>query len=112
MKPLHPEWEGLPLNTVSFDVAWAQLGEPRYAELTPEQREHLTVQFVWCMECNQPPFAITDIAEVDILQEGQPGLQDWHWLVTMKDSTEWVVIAWCDFTGWDCRSDAKFYKQA
>jgi hypothetical protein len=35
---------------------------------------------------------------------------DWVWYINVGDSNHWVYTAWCDYTGWDCRSGGKWYK--
>src|ERR1039458_8034237 len=33
----------------------------------------------------------------------------WHWILKDSDNNFWYATAWCDFTGWSCQSDLKYF---
>jgi|ERR1017187_79257 hypothetical protein len=41
--------------------------------------------------------------------EGCNDAEAWHWIVKDQDGSFWYLTAWCDFTGWDCQSDLKYF---
>lgn len=71
--------------------------------------------FVACLEYNPPAeFAATDVvsviaikAEGDGVNEGL-GEGEYEWRVTLADGREFLIVAWHDYTGWDCQSDASY----
>ncbi len=50
------------------------------------------------------PFGIEEVATVLLLQEGERDGEEWTWRVTLNDGRVFLVVGWCDYTGWDCRS--------
>ena len=44
-----------------------------------------------------------------MVHEGMNDSDDWIWYIR-EDTNDWVYIAGCDYTGWDCRSWGKWYK--
>lgn len=45
------------------------------------------------------------VAELEGSHDG-PG---WHWILRLEKGTYAYVSGWCDYTGWDCQSNAEAY---
>lgn len=100
------------VRLVSPNVASQVTREERmWGELSDDRRNELTWHFVYAMYYNDPPFAIEDVSMVDVLKEGEREEASWVWRVVMRSRGEWMVVGWCDYTGWDCQSGAAFYKR-
>ena len=47
------------------------------------------------------------ISHVLAVVEGENDGPHWHWIVALKDPATFAYInGWCDYTGWDCQSEA------
>lgn len=64
-----------------------------------------------CLENNpQENIKLEDIDKVLAVVEGENELTSWHWIIKLKGARKYVYMTgWCDYTGWDCISDAKAY---
>lgn len=86
----------------------------------PEHKEKgIDYDLYTCLEFNgQENFSVYDIKQVLAVYEGYNDRDSWHWVLELKEPiksihNKFVVInkyiyltGWCDYTGWDCRSDA------
>lgn len=60
-----------------------------------------------CLEYNpQDGFAVTDIARVLAVWEGENDGDDWRWILLLNDGRYAFLQGGCDYTGWDCQSGA------
>ena len=60
-----------------------------------------------CLDYNpQDGWGLDDIANVLAVVEGEHDGKDWHWLIRLNDERHVKLVGGCDYTGWDCRSDA------
>jgi hypothetical protein len=59
-----------------------------------------------CMENNDFPFDMEDIARMIAVSEGENDGESWRWVVQLKDGRYVFIEGWCDYTGWDCQSGA------
>jgi len=52
------------------------------------------------------------ITRLEMLEEGMNDESDWIWYVTVETTDtngleadrRYVIVGWCDYTGWDCQS--------
>ena len=51
-----------------------------------------------------PEFKLDDINNVLAGIAGENDEYNWYWVVELKDGRFALIDAWCDYTGWDCRS--------
>lgn len=49
----------------------------------------------------------SDIAEIVHRRDGENDCEAWKFVLKMTDGRFAYVSAWCDYTGWDCRSGAE-----
>lgn len=65
---------------------------------------------------NNPGKALAwvDLEGATVLHEltGDNDGPDWHWLVRLSDGRHAYIHGGCDYTGWDCRSDADVHLAA
>ena len=61
-----------------------------------------------CLEYNpQETFKSEDIKKVVAVHEGENDAEDWIWIIELRPPTTYAFLqGWCDYTGWDCQSDA------
>lgn len=59
----------------------------------------------YAMEYNPQPFTIQDVKAIRAYILGEPDEGSWEWVVELFDGSMWYLTGWCDYTGWDCRSD-------
>jgi len=61
-----------------------------------------------CLEYN-PQEGITPdtIDRVLAVWQGENDGDSWRWVLALTDGRFAYVNGWCDYTGWDCRSDAE-----
>lgn len=50
------------------------------------------------------PFGPTDVTEIIAADEGQNDGDSWVGAFRLADGRFVKISAWCDYTGWDCRS--------
>ena len=57
---------------------------------------------------NNSPLGITtdDVKSVLAVIEGDSEGPPWHWLVELEGGIFAYITGWCDYTGWDCQSNA------
>ena len=58
------------------------------------------------IENKQEDFNVNDIEKVLAVYEGYNEGDSWHWVLELKTNTFVYLTGWCDYTGWDCQSDA------
>lgn len=58
----------------------------------------------WREALNFAPFNAEDIAEILHFSEGYNDGDSWVGVFRLKNGQFGYVDAWCDYTGWDCRS--------
>ena len=56
------------------------------------------------LEYNKDVFKLEDIANIHAEVPGHNDEDHWHWIIELKDGRFVHTSAWCDYTGWDCRS--------
>jgi hypothetical protein len=49
---------------------------------------------------------IEDIERVLAVVEGENDERDWHWIAKLHDGRIAYISGGCDYTGWDCQSNA------
>ena len=49
---------------------------------------------------------LKDIESIVAEVAGENDGYDWHWILKMKDGTFSYATVGCDYTGWDCQSNA------
>lgn len=54
--------------------------------------------------CSSDGFDINDVAEVINESEGENDGPSWMMVGKLNDGRYFFLDAWCDYTGWDCRS--------
>lgn len=54
--------------------------------------------------CSVAPFDQEDVESIISLAWGENGLESWIGVFKLKDGRFAFLSAWCDNTGWDCRS--------
>lgn len=54
-------------------------------------------------------FSIDDVETVLLESEGQNDGDSWLSFGRLKDGRYYFLTAWCDYTGWDCRSGGDSY---
>ncbi len=60
-----------------------------------------------CLENNpQNGFNIDDIEQVLAVYEGENDGDNWHWVLELTDGRFVYLWGGCDYTGWDCQSQA------
>lgn len=59
-----------------------------------------------CLENNPQSFSILDIKKVWAVSEGENDGKDWVWIIETHDGQFVYLRGGCDYTGWDCQSDA------
>ena len=64
-----------------------------------------------CLEEN-PKVGITpvDVAAILAVWEGENDGDDWRWIVQLTDGQFAFIQGWCDYTGWDCQSNARAFR--
>lgn len=68
-------------------------------------------QFAWACEYNRMgPALALGIAHFHLVKQGQRDGENWIWRIKFEDGTTWTADGWCDYTGWDCRSDLVWEK--
>lgn len=60
-----------------------------------------------CLEANPQSFTVDDVAELLAISEGENEGPSWWWILSLKDGRFLALTGWCDYTGWDCQSDAE-----
>ncbi|HEU5394696.1 MAG TPA: hypothetical protein VFV36_07815 [Candidatus Methylomirabilis sp.] len=45
------------------------------------------------------------VVELRLEKQGERDGDDWIWQLRFEDGSRWRATGWCDYTGWDCRSD-------
>ena len=58
----------------------------------------------WRSAFDYAPFSTDDVAEILYYEEGYNDGDSWVGVFKLKDGKFGYVDAWCDYTGWDCRS--------
>lgn len=83
-------------------------------KLFPEQDAS---QFAYAIEYNDSPsdLDLSKIRTFKMIQGGERDMKDWVWFVSTDESldansTIYVVMGGCDYTGWDCRSFLSWHK--
>lgn len=66
--------------------------------------QELLEDYNWKEAFSFAKFEIEDIAEVIALEEGENDGDSWAGVFKLKDGNYGYIDAWCDYTGWDCRS--------
>jgi len=62
----------------------------------------------YCLMCNKPAkFIEADIVKIVAEVPGQNDEYNWHWILKLKNRKYAYLVAWCDYTGWDCKSGIK-----
>jgi hypothetical protein len=59
-----------------------------------------------CLEYNETGISASDIEDVLAVWEGENDGADWRWVVKLTDGRFAFIQGWCDYTGWDCQSNA------
>lgn len=44
------------------------------------------------------------ISDITLVQQGEHDEGAWIWHLDLSDGRKLEIEAWCDYTGWDCRS--------
>lgn len=72
--------------------------------------------FAYMYQENEIPECVAekDLVNLTCLQVGQNEGDDWIWLVVVQEPntrqrSNYFVMAWCDYTGWDCQSGATWF---
>lgn len=89
-------------------IDYHSLGE-QLTERFPEQDAD---QFAAMLSYNEHPLSDAEIAALECTRYGERDTGPWVWLVTTVDGRTWSVEASCDFTGWDCQSEAEWTEVA
>ena len=66
--------------------------------------QELLDNYDWCEAFAYAKFDIEDIDQIIALDEGYNDGESWVGVFKLKDGNYGYVDAWCDYTGWDCRS--------
>lgn len=53
---------------------------------------------------NTDLYGIEDILTIHAEVAGHNDEDHWHWIIELKNGLFVWTDAWCDYTGWDCRS--------
>ena len=64
----------------------------------------------WIEAMKYAKFKFQDIEEVILAEEGENDERDWKLLVKLKNGKFGVLIAGCDYSGWDCQSDGNSWE--
>jgi hypothetical protein len=59
-----------------------------------------------CLQYNEQPFGVDDIKQVLAVWDGEHDGDHYRWILEMKDGRYMYLNGWCDYTGWDCQSEA------
>ena len=59
-----------------------------------------------CLQYNPQSFTVDEIENVLAVWEGENDGDDWRWILSMKNGKYMFLQGGCDYTGWDCESDA------
>lgn len=60
-----------------------------------------------CLENNpQDSYTEADIEKVLAVYEGENDGDNWRWILHLKDGRFVYLSGGCDYTGWDCQSNA------
>lgn len=63
-----------------------------------------------CLHYNpQPGIRVEGIEKVLAVFEGDHEGPAWHWILKLNDGQIAYLTGGCDYTGWDCQSDATSY---
>lgn len=63
----------------------------------------------YCLDNNVPnTFKEEDISHFVAEVPGHNDEDSWWWIFKLKNGKYLTVSAWCDYTGWDCRSGISF----
>lgn len=55
-------------------------------------------------DCDKGAFTIDDVSDVIAASPGENDGESWMMAGHLKDGRFFFLDAWCDYTGWDCRS--------
>lgn len=74
---------------------------------TSMQQRGIDYDLMACLEYNpQEGFTIEDVERVLAVWEGENDGDDWRWVLELNDGLFAFLQGGCDYTGWDCQSDA------
>lgn len=59
-----------------------------------------------CLAYNEQDFLFEDILKILAVYEEEYDCEGWHWILKLTDNRYAYLTGWCDYTGWDCQSDA------
>ena len=82
--------------------AFGYAGEP-----DPEAGGRCAVERVLGACCSEDLFGRDDVKRVFAACEGANDDDSWIAVVQLRDGRYAAVIAWCDYTGWDCQAGGK-----
>ena len=78
-----------------------------YDDLKAFQAKGIDYDLSACLEYNpQEGFNLLDIKQVLAVHEGENDEANWHWLIKLNNRKVVYLEGGCDYTGWDCQSDA------
>lgn len=66
----------------------------------------------WCAgDSGEKPDAVgvDDVARVIAADEGENDGSDWILVAELKCGLFFVLVAWCDYTGWDCQAGGRAF---
>lgn len=61
---------------------------------------------------NTDIFLVDDIANIHAEVAGHNDEDNWYWILELTDGKFVLTTAWCDYTGWDCRSGGESQEAA
>lgn len=66
--------------------------------------DEMKADYDWCEAFNFAAFNLEEVAEVVASDEGENDGDSWLAVGRLNDGSYFFLSAWCDYTGWDCRS--------
>lgn len=61
-------------------------------------------QAVLCDAAPETGFAIEEVVRIYYMEAGENDGEHWRIAGRLRDRRHFYLEAWCDYTGWDCRS--------
>lgn len=79
-----------------------------FFDLTEDQRREMCLDYdlACALKYNPQSFNLLDIKRLLAVVEGERDGPKWHWIIKLRDGRVAYMSGGCDYTGWDCQSNA------
>ena len=97
------------LHKINRDIQKSYHNHKHYWSSTPSgEPEHFIEELSEALDNNDHPEELTEL-EIIAEIEGENDGANWHWILKDQNGLFWYFTGWCDYTGWDCQSDLKYF---